>query len=150
MWFIPTKKEVKKEFDKIKGSFKDRDKEISSLKEKVEDLKKEIVCRKEIELMIKEYLVQSEPYSELKSEPNQSNYERVMVKKAIKTRPEALKQAIRGLIERDMRTIDIFKIIVEEKRLISKTQFYHYLSLVRNELRTGLRTELRTEPNRTK
>jgi len=73
-----------------------------------------------------------------------------MVKKAIKTRPEALKQAIRGLIERDMRTIDIFKIIVEEKRLISKTQFYHYLSLVRNELRTGLRTELRTEPNRTK
>jgi len=60
MWFIPTKKEVKKEFDKIKGSFKDRDKEISSLKEKVEDLKKEIVCRKEIELMIKEYLVQSE------------------------------------------------------------------------------------------
>ena len=149
MWFgIASKKEVKKEFKKISDSFKERDNKISKLNEDVENLKKEIVCRKEIKEMIKEYLVQFEPYSELKSEPNRTNYERVMIKKAIKTRPEALKQAIRGCLEKDMRTTEIFKLIVEEKKIISKTQFYHYLSLVKNELRTGVRTELRTEPKR--
>ena len=145
MWFFPTKKEVKKEFNKIRDSFKERDLTIEKLKKEIEELDKKFISKKEAELMIREYLVQSEPNPELKSEPNRTKYERIMVQKAIKTRPEALKQAIRGLIDKDMRTTDIFKLIVEEKRLISKTQFYHYLSLVRNELRTGLRTELRTK-----
>ena len=144
MWFIPTKKEMKKEFNKIRDSFKERDSKISQLQEEVNNLKKEIVCRKEIELMIREYLVQSGTNYALKSEPNQTNYERVMIKRAIKTRPDALKQAIRGCLDKDMRTTEIFKLIVEEKRLISKTQFYHYLSLVRNELRPELRTKVRT------
>ena len=146
MWFgIASKKEVKKEFKKISDSFKERDTKILKLEENIDNLKKEIVCRKEIELMIREYLVQSGTNTKLKSEPNQTNYERVMVKKAIKTRPEALKQAIRGCLDKDMRTTDIFKLIVEEKQIISKTQFYHYLSLVKNELRTPVRTELQTK-----
>ena len=147
MWLIPTKKEVKKEFKKIKQSFKVRDSKILKLQTEVLDLKKEIVCRKEIDLMIREYLIKSEPNTELKSEPNQTNYKRVVVKRAIKTRPEALKQAIRGFIEKGLRTTEIFKLIVEEKKIISKTQFYHYLSLVKTELRTPVRTELRTKPN---
>lgn len=146
MWFgIASKKEVNKEFEKIRDSFKERDSKILKLNEDVEGLKKEIVCRKEIELMIREYLVKSEPYSEHKSEPNQTNYERVMIKRAIKTRPDALKQAIRGCLDKEMKTTEIFKLIVEEKKIISKTQFYHYLSLVKNELRTPVRTELRTK-----
>ena len=83
MWFFPTKKEVKKEFKKIADSFKERDDKILKLKEDIENLKKEIVCRKEIELMIREYLVQSAPNYALKSEPNQTQYERIMIKKAI-------------------------------------------------------------------
>jgi len=145
MWIIPTKKEIKKEIKKIANSFKKRDDKILQLQEEIKDLKNEMVCRKEIELMIREYLIKSEPNTELKSEPNQTNYERVVIKKAIKTRPEALKQAIRGLLEKGLRTTDIFKLIVEEKKIISKTQFYHYLSLVKTEIRTPVRTELRTE-----
>lgn len=165
MWLIPTKKEVRKEFDKIALAFKERDDKIKELEKKIDS-----ISRTELELMIKEIIlsINSGPKSglesgpdqiELKTEPNrtrpnQTNYTREMVRNAIKTRPEALKQAIRELLDRDMRTTDIFNLIVKEKQLISKTQFYYYLSLVRAELKTELRTlvrtNVRTEPNRTK
>jgi len=101
--------------------------------------------------MIREALLKvreqmSEPKSEQRTELNkQKHFESIMIQKAVKNRPEVIKQAIRGLIERDMRTTDIYNIIVEEKKLVGKTQFYHYLSLVRNELRTPVRAELRTK-----
>ena len=154
MWLIPTKKEVKKEFDKISKGFKERDNKIEKLQQKLNEIEQKIILKKEIELMIKEYAlsVKSEPNykpnSELsRTKPNQTNYERVMIRKAIKSRPEALKQAIRGHLERGLRTTDIYNLIVLEKKLISKTQFYHYLGLVRTELRTKDRTELRTKLN---
>ena len=155
MFWFPTKKEVKKEFDKVRASFKDRDSKIKKLEEEIIELKKTITSKEEIrlmiDLMIKNYalLVKNEPNYEL-NQPNQTQFEKVMIQKAIKTRPEALKQTIRGLLERGLRTTDIYKIIVEEKRLINKTQFYHYLKLVRTELHTELRTELHTEPTQTK
>lgn len=145
MFGLAKKKDVFKEFEKVKTGFRKRDSQINSLKHKIIYLQKEIVSRKEIELMIREYLVQSEPNPAPKSEPDKRNYERVMVKKAIKSRPKALKEAIKGCLERGMRTTDIFRLIVEEKKIISKTQFYHYLALVRQELRTPVRTELRTK-----
>ena len=150
MWFFPTKKEVKKEFEKIFKAFKKRDDDI-------EDIKKDLVSKKEIELMIKEAVIDlklqfgqySEPKSEHRSEPNKKgHFERVMIKKANKTRPEVIKQAIRGLLDRDLKTTDIYNTIVNEKKLCGKTQFYHYLSLVRSEVRTIVQTEVRTEPKR--
>lgn len=152
VWWLLSKKRFKKELKKIAGSFALRDKEIFKQSEDIKELKAEIVSKKEIDLMIREHLlkVQTGQYTGLHSEPKsepikEKHYEKVMIRKAIKTRPEVIKIAIRGLIERDMRTTDIFRIIVEEKKLSGKTQFYHYLSLVRNELRTGLRPELRTK-----
>jgi hypothetical protein len=147
MWFIPTKKEIKKELKKISDSFKERDKVLKEIRDN-------IISKKEIELMIKEAVlnlkVQFGALSEPKSEPNQrkeiKQFERAIYQKAKKMRPEAIKQAIRGLLERDLTTTDIYKEIVENKRLCGKTQFYHYLSLVRNEVRSLVRTE----PNRTK
>ena len=141
-WFpFPTKRELKKIIGNIKDSFKHQD-------DKIEVTRKEFVSKKEVELMIREAILnlRSELDSGLKSgpsKPNQTHYAKVMLRKAQKTRPEALKTAIRGYISEGMRTIDIYKLIVEEKRLISKTQFYHYLSLVRNEHRTEVRTEPR-------
>lgn len=144
MWW-PSKKEIKKEFKKVFDSFKKRDDEIS-------ELKAGLVSKKEIDLMIREAIlkVQSGQNSGLYSEPKAElkkgkHYERTLLKKVIKTRPQVIKTAIRGLIEKDMNTTNIFNVVVEEKKLCGKTQFYHYLSLVRNELRTGLRTELRTK-----
>ena len=149
MWFgVASKKEVNKEFHKIRNAFKQRDKRIEALKQEIK-LLQSLISKERIEAMIKEIIssIQYEPNPIISPALNQTNYERVMVQKAMKTRPELIKQAIRGLIDKGMRTTDIYRAIVEEKRLISKTQFYHYLGLVRNEQRTKLHTELRTEPS---
>jgi len=148
MWFgIASKKEVKKEFKKISDSFKVRDKFLKEIKDN-------IISKKEIGLMIKEAVldlkVQFSMKSEPKSEPNQKKaikqFERVIYQRAKKMRPEAIKQTIKGLLQTELKTTDIYKEIVENKRLCGKTQFYHYLSLVRNEVRALVRTE----PSRTK
>ena len=151
MFGLATKKDIKHIEDKVKTSFTERDNKIIKLDGDINRLN-DIIAKLEIHILLSAN--KSEPKSELnsgiKSEPNFNNFERVMVRKAIKSRPQALKNAILELINEDMTTSQIFNKIVVEKRLISKTQFYHYLSLVRNELRTKLRTEVRNEPNRTK
>lgn len=155
MWFFPTKKEIKKSFNKIKSSITELTSQTLNnrvLIEKNQDKIKEFISKKEIDLMIENAIlkVQVGLNHEPKSEPisissKKKNFNEVMIKKAIKTRPDVIKQTIQALIERDMNTTNIFRIIVSEKRLCGKTQFYHYLSLVRTELRSGLRTELRTK-----
>jgi len=151
MWFFPTKKEIKKAFDKIKADINSLNFGYHTNAEKIEELKGEVVSKKEIDLIIREAILQiqtgqdSAPSSAPKSEPNKvKHFEQVMVRNAVKHRPEVIRTAIRGLIERDMRTTDIFNVVVSEKKLCGKTQFYHYLSLVRNELRTELRPKVRT------
>ena len=145
MWLIFN---LKNEFKKIKESFNKSHKDIKINSKELKELREQIVSKKEIDLMIREELlkVKSEQHSEPKSEPNkETHYNKVMIKKAVKNRPELIKQAIRGLIERDMNTTNIFNAVVLEKKLCGKTQFYHYLSLVKQELRTELRPELRTK-----
>jgi len=148
VWFIPTKKEIKIELKKIADSFKKRDVEILKSNEDIKELKNELVSKKEIDLMIREAVlkVQSAQYSEPKSELiKEKHFDKVMLKKAVKNRPELIKQGIRGLLERGYTTTQIFNVIVKEKKLCGKTQFYHYLSLVKNEVRPELRPELRTK-----
>ena len=146
---------LKKEFKKITNSFTKFKKEISQLtiltqnnQEKISEL----VSKKEVDLMIREAIlkVQSAPYSEPKSEPltepiKEKHFNKVVMLKANKTRPELIKTAIRGLLAKGLRTTDIFNIVVNEKKIVGKTQFYHYLTLIKNEVRTGLRPELRTK-----
>jgi len=149
MWFIPTKREVQREFEKIRLSFKKRDVAISKLQEDF-NRHTDIIAKLQTSILLIESK-KSEPNRTelLRTEPNLNPYEKEIVKKVMKSRPEAIKNAIRGLIEQDMTTTQMFHKIVEDKHLISKTQFYHYLHLVRTELRTELRTnnriELRTE-----
>ncbi len=152
MWLIFN---LKNEFKKIKDSFNKSHKDISNNSKEIKDLKAEnIIIRQELRAnyeMMKEELMKlsepnSEPKSELTTEPiKEKHFDKVMLRKAVKNRPELIKQAIRDLMERDMTTTSIFNVVVLEKKLVGKTQFYHYLSLVRNELRTELRPELRTK-----
>ena len=142
MWFFPTRKQIKKEFEKIAEAFKKRDEDFK-------EVKKEIVSKKEIELMIKEAIldlkVQFGTLSGLKSEPKQKKaikqFEKVVYQRAKILRPEAIKTQIRGLLAKGIKTTDIFNTIVKEKDLCGKTQFYHYLSLVRSESPELVRTE---------
>ncbi len=141
MFGLLTKKRFDEEIVKIKSSFRQTKKDIRDLNDK-------IVSKSEINLIMENAIlkVQSVQYSEpITRSSKKKHYEKVMTQKALKNRPEVIKIAIKSLIERDMNTTAIFNIIVNEKNLVGKTQFYHYLSLVRNELRTGLRPELRTK-----
>ena len=152
MWLIFN---LKEEFRKIKESYKKRDDKISDNSKDIKQLQEEnLIIKQELRAnyeMMKEEIMKlevrkSEQNYELNSELNkESNYNKVMIQKAVKNRPVLIKQAIRTLIERDMNTTSIFNVIVLEKKLCGKTQFYHYLSLVRSELRTGLRPTLRTK-----
>ena len=140
MWFVPTKREVKGEFDKIRASFKKRDVAISKLQDDVNRLTD--ICSK---LQTSILLTEGKKSEPNRTELNLNPYEKEIVMRVMKSRPEAIKNAIRGLIENDLTTTQIFHKVVEDKHLISKTQFFHYLKLVRTELRTNNRTELRTE-----
>lgn len=133
-WF--EKKATEKD---VRKSFKKRD-------VKIEDLKKEIVSEKQIKLLIENSILKSQ--TEPKPAPilnrtksSQKHFEKVILKNALKNRPELIKAAIHGLIEKDMRTTDMLNIIVNEKKICGRTQFHHYLKLVRTELRAGTRTE---------
>lgn len=151
MWWKASKRYVNEELKKVKESFDKLDGDIK-------DLDNKFISQKEAELMIREHIItklatNSGLNTTLNSEPNLSepkpnltNFEQNIVRNAIKTRPEALKSLIATRLKEGLRTSQIFNEIVKEKRLISKTQFYHYLSLVRTELRT----EVRTEPNELK
>ena len=118
---------------------------FNKVKKDIKDLSEMIISKKEIELMIREamLMVQSEP----NSEPNQNHFNKMILQEAKKTRPEAIKHIIRMYLHEGKRTKDIFKLIVEEKQLISKTQFYHYLTLVRTELRTEPLFRVENEEN---
>ena len=125
------RKRIEKE--KIKESFEKVKKDIDDLKEK-------------IEFIIKK--VQSEPNRTPNQSPNRTEpFIKQVIKRAVTTRPEIIKAAILTLIDEDLKTTRIFDLIVNEKKLCGKTQFYHYLTLVRTELRTKVRTKVRTEPN---
>ncbi len=132
MWWFASKKKVKKSLKKIGNQIKHL--QTNSINEKKVD--------QLIQAAIKE--VQFVPNITPNPEPNK-DFESIIVQKAKKRRPELIKRAIRELIERDLSTTNIFNIIVEEKRLCGKTQFYHYLSLVRAELRTTIRPKVRTK-----
>ena len=157
LWF-GIKKQIQKGFKKIKSHITELTSQSLNNRVLIEDNKKEIlkfVSKSEIKLMIENAILKSKavqfaPNSGQKSEPKaelikESNFERVMVKKAKKTRPDMLKTAIRGLTAKGLRTTDMFNIIVLEKKMCGKTQFYHYLSLIKSEVRPELRPELRTK-----
>ena len=158
MFWFTTKKQIKKSFNKIKKHITELTSQSLNNRVLIEDNKEKLkllISKKEIDLMIREAIlkVQSAPYSAPKSEPKaelikESNFERVMVKKAKKTRPDMLKTAIRGLTAKGLRTTEMFNIIVLEKKMCGKTQFYHYLSIIKSEVRPELRPELRTKPIR--
>ena len=167
------KKAIKKEFAKFSKGNKKRDDKILINSEKLLKLDQENIIikrdlranekllndvlkrgdpisKREVGLMIREALIGVHPAVQTERNTEQTperHFGDIMIKKARKTRPTILKQAIREHLERGLTTTQTFNIIVTEKRLVGKTQFYHYLSIVKSELRTELRPELRTKPN---
>ena len=128
LWF-PTKKEVKKEFIKIKNSFKKRDSKILALEKNLNDLKKEI------ELIYK----LREPTPRTLERTPQTAIRRKANK--ILNKVEIM-QEINSLLKKGLSTTEIYEIIVNQKALIKKTCFFKYIKVVREQSARTLRTTL--------
>ena len=106
---------------------------FTNVKKDVDDLRERIAV---LETQSKKS--RTEVRGSVRTEPN---FEEKALQQIRKAKPEIIKQKILQLIEGDMGTTNIERIIVREKKLCGKTQFYHYLKLIRTELRTEVRTE---------
>jgi hypothetical protein len=139
MWFIPTKKEIKKELKKISDSFKERDLEINKLKEKIENNSLKIAT------LEGSYLVLSQKSQVLVSpslKQSQGKFETKLIQR-IKNNKKSLVMAEIVKLMGSHSIIEIFEIIVKEKGLCSKASFYRYLSSLKSQKLIETETELR-------
>lgn len=145
-----TDSKIKLAFEEIKQDLDEMRSELQLHKNLINRNSEIIISKAEIEDLIKVSL-QSETYFGLRHEstPKAEPFIQQIVKRAIKTRPDFIKTAISTLLNESRTTTQIYNKVVLEKQLCGKTQFYHYLSIVRAELRSQIRAEVRNENNRT-
>lgn len=137
-WFFHSKKEIKEHLDKIHNrideTIKDnisKDEKIKRLEEEIRILRSGFLSRNDIELMIRQVIEQSKNKRIAYNEPNQ--FRQNVIRNALNSRPEMLMQLMRNFLDQNMRTKEIYFNIVIQKKLISKTMFYHYLGIVKAE-----------------
>jgi len=127
MWFFPTKKEIKKEFEKISRAFKKRDSDI-------QEIRKEIISKKEVELMIKEEILKIKADMFKVREIGSRTPRTAIRKKADKMLDKAeILSEMANLSKKGYSTTEMFNIIVNEKQLCKKTCFYKYMKKVREQ-----------------
>lgn len=139
MWFFLSKKELKKELKKIQAIFKEKDKEIEKLKEKLESNSLKIATL-EGSYLILSSKSQSQSQSSLK--PVSSNYETKMIKRIRKSKKALIMAKIIELLKSHS-VIEIFEIIVKEKKLCSKASFYRYISSLKSQKLIETETKVR-------
>ena len=157
MWFFPTKKEVKKEFDKIKEGFKDRDKKqvsyFETIKRDYETILKTIselrdkqeINALKIATLEGAYLVMSQKSQvSISRSPKQSHvtFETKLIKR-IKNNKKSLVMAEIVKLMGSMSVIEMFENIVKERGLCSKASFYRYIESLKSQSLIKSETELR-------
>ena len=142
MWLIPTKKEIKKEFAKVKQSFKERDLQIQNLKEKVENNSLKIATLEGSYLILSQKSqVQSHPVSDSLRQ-SQGKYETKLLKH-IKQNKKSLVMAEIVKLLGSCSVIEMFNKIVLERGLCSKASFYRYIDSLKSQKLIETETELR-------
>jgi len=156
MFWFPTKKEVKKEFEKIRDSFKDRDTKIEqSLKErdeKIEKLKEKIESNSlKIATLEGAYsLISSQSQPSLKSQSQGSlrqsheTFETKLIQR-IKNNKKSLVMAEILKLMPSYSIIEIFEDVVKKKGLCSKASFYRYIESLKSQKLAETETKLRLE-----
>jgi cell division septum initiation protein DivIVA len=139
MWFIPTKKEVKKEFEKIKDSFKERDERIEKLKEKIEAHSLKIATLEGSYLVLSQ---SQKSQSQGSLRQSQSKIETKLIQR-IRNNKKALVMAEIVKLRDSHTAQEIFEKIVKERGLCSKASFYRYLSSLKSQNLIETETKVR-------
>ena len=125
MFGLLKRKEAKEEFDKISKAFK--------------DMKKDMISKKEIELMIKEAILdvkETSLYEPIIREPTPRTSRTKLRKKADKILDKAeICSEMANLLKEGYSSKEVFDIIVNQKQLIKHTCFYKYMKIVREQVR---------------
>jgi len=147
MFYLATKKDLKKESSKVKSSFQRRDEKSSSHNKKTnEELKqlREKISSNEtnlaylkgvVDVLLKESKAVSQSHSQpvsTSSKRSLGNVETRMINKIRRTR-KALMMAEIGKLLPSMSVVEAYDIIVLEKSLCSKASFYRYINDLRSQ-----------------
>lgn len=152
MWWIPTKKEVKKEFDKIKDSFKnrdnnikdsfkERDEKIEKLREKLETNSLKIATLEGAYLVLSSKSQQSQVSHSLKQ--SQGNFETRLIQRIRKSKKSLVMAEILKL-QPSYSVIEMFEKIVKERGLCSKASFYRYIASLKSQKLSETETKIET------
>ncbi len=122
---------AKKEFEKIKESFTRRDEKI-----------KDLVSKKEVELMIKEAILNLKETNLKVCEVSPQTPRTTLRKRADKFLDKAeICQEIASMLQKGLSTTEAYNQIVVLNKSCKKTCFYKYLKKVREQLAQTPRTE---------
>ena len=119
MFGLLTRKQAELEFCKISQGFK--------------ELKKDIVSKKEIELMIKEAVLdlKTNQFAKLREvNPHTPRTKRRTKVNKLLDKAEILSE-MSNLLKKGLSSGEVFNIIVDDKQLIKKTCFFKYLKAIR-------------------
>ena len=143
MWFIPTKKEIQKEFEKVTQGFNKRDLIIEKLKEEIKTNSLKIATLEgAYSILHNNKTLKSQSVSVSESQPVSvslkksqgvsGNFETRLLRK-IKTNKKAMVMAeIMKLID-SYSVIEVYEKIVIEKGLCSKASFYRYIESLKSQ-----------------
>ena len=141
MWLIPTKKELKKHFNKIKKEISELTTQSSNNRVLIESNKEkinELVSKKEVDLMIREAILK---VRESSPRTTPQTPRTPMRKKADKILNKVeIMQEMSSMLQKGLSTTEIHNIIVNEKMLVKKTCFFKYLKVVRDQTARTPRT----------
>jgi hypothetical protein len=137
MFGLATKKEVKKEFDKISEALKQRDATIEKLRDKLETNSLKIATIEGL-ILVKSHLSQASQSQPVSSspKPNKETFETKLIQR-IKNNKKALVIAEILKLGASMPVNEMFNNIVLERGLCSKASFYRYIESLKSQ---GLET----------
>lgn len=139
MWLIPTKKEIKKEVEKIQTAFKERDEKIEKLRDKLEINSLKIATLEGSYLNLSSSL-KSQSQGSLKQ--SQGKFETKLIQR-IKNNKKSLVMAEMMKLMPSYTINEVFDKIVKDKGLCSKASFYRYLSSLKSQKLIETETKLR-------
>ena len=134
-WFV-SKKDLKKETKKIKNSFSKRDKKTTAHSKRLTALKDKVASNElkisRLEGALSVLLSKSQVSVSKKSQQVSHTIETQMIKRFRKRKKDIIISEIERLMP-DSSVIELFDIIVSEKKLCSKASFYRYIKSLKSQ-----------------
>ena len=140
MFWFASKKEVKKEFEKVSSAFKERDEKIEKLREKVETDSLKIATLEGAYSVLSSKSQMSQVSHSLKQ--SQGTIETKLINRIRKSKKSLVMAEIMKLTP-SYSVVEVFEKIVRQQGLCSKASFYRYIESLKSQSLLESETEMR-------